>query len=240
MNDRPSKTLRLELAPSDRPGKVAFHAVRWALLVALALLTYLLFPVAGGFEMLAVGEVAPNEIIAEFEFPVPKSPERLAAERDGLEATVRPIYELREDAVDTALAAADAVFAALNGAETAEELTDSARRVGIPNLTAQDAEYLMAEGRRQAYEHSVDAMLRTQLPRGVPLPGFSESVGRTQIIVKRGDGESSMISVDSVFTYRRFQGSRASRHPDPMSLEGDRVFVVLLSAVFRPTLVAQE
>ncbi len=240
MNGRPSRALRLELTPSDRPGKVAFHMIRWALLAGLASLTYLLFPVAGGFEMLSVGEVAPHEIIAEFEFPVPKSPERLEAEREGLEATVRPIYELRQDAVDSALAAADTVFTALNGATTAAALVDSAREAGVPNLTLEHAEYLMLDDWRQAYEHAVDAMLRTQLPRGVPLPGFSESVGSPQIIVRRGDGESSMVSVDSVFTYARFRGSRASRHPDPMSQVGDQVFVFLLGAVFRPTLVALE
>ena len=38
--------LRLELEPSGRSGRVAFHAFRWALLVALALLTFLLFGAA--------------------------------------------------------------------------------------------------------------------------------------------------------------------------------------------------
>jgi putative nucleotidyltransferase with HDIG domain len=238
MTDQPRKSLRLELAPSERPGKIAFHAIRWSLLVALALLTYLLFPVARGFEMPAVNEVASRQIIAEFQFDVPKTQDEIDRELVQLEATVLPVYEVHEEIVDSAITAADTVFALLDSATTAEELIEAARGAGI-TFTSEQAEYLVVDGRREAYQHAVRAMLRTHLTRGVPRQDFTQTERKSRIAVRRGE---SLIytPVDSVFTFERFWESRVTRHPDPMTPQGDQVFFSLLNAVFRPTLIAQE
>jgi putative nucleotidyltransferase with HDIG domain len=236
MTDEPRKTLRLELTPSERPGKVAFHAVRWSFLVALALLTYLLFPAAGGIEMLAVGEVAPDDVIAPWEFTVPKSQDEIDRDAEALVGTVLPIYEVREDAVDSALANADVVFTALDSATTADVLIQSGRGVGV-SLTAEQAEYLLVEGRREAYENAVRTMLRRQLARGVPRRDLLAVELNRLVEVRRGASEA-VVSLDTMFTFQDFLESRITVHPDPgTNTVGDRVFVVLLNAVFEPTLV---
>ncbi|KPJ91416.1 MAG: hypothetical protein AMS18_08730 [Gemmatimonas sp. SG8_17] len=233
--------LRLELAPSERPGRIAFHMVRWGLLVVLALLTYLLYPVAGGSDVVNVGEVAPAEVIAPFEFLVPKTDEEIARETAALEATLRPYYGLREAEVDTALTIATAVFAALDSATTAAELVEAAQRVGVV-LSLEQAEYLVEDGRRQAFETAVQTMLRRQLVRGVPTAGFRDVERSPEIVIQRSErGEvEDIVPLDSVFTFERFQNTRVTVHPDPNSGVGDRVFVGLLNAVFRPTLVPLE
>jgi putative nucleotidyltransferase with HDIG domain len=236
MIDKTRKTLGLELTPSERPGKVAFHAVRWSFLVALALLTYLLFPAAGGVEMLAVGEVATSEIIAPWDFVVPKTQDEINRDAEALVGTVLPIYEVREEAVDSALAKADVVFSALNSETTVETLIEAMRGVGV-SLTPQQAEYLLVEGRREAYENAVRTMLRRQLARGVPRRNMLAAERSQRIMVRRGSSEA-VASLDTLFTFQSYLESRITVHPDPgTNTVGDRVFVVLLNAVFEPTLV---
>lgn len=230
--------LFLEIGPSERPGQVAFHAVRWGLLVVLALLTYLVFPVAGGFEMLSVGQVAPNQIIAEFDFAIPKTQEEIDREMRDREAAVAPIYQVDPAQVDSAIARTDSLFAALGSAATATELIEAARRFGV-TFTQEHADYLMVEGRRDSYHNAVRSMLRRQLARGVPPRDFRVRETSPRIVIRRGESET-YIPTDSAFTFEDFLAARVTRHPDPLTAEGDQVFQLLLTAVFRPTLIFQE
>ena len=84
-----SRGLKLELAPSERPGRIAFHAIRWGMLAALAMLTYVLFPVERSLAVLQVGEIAPHQVIAPFQFVVPKTPDEIARETAAMVATLR-------------------------------------------------------------------------------------------------------------------------------------------------------
>ena len=148
--------LKFELAPSERPGRIAFHGMRWVLLVGLAALTYLLFPVVrgfvGGVVVTDVGDVAPEEVIAPFEFVVMKSAEEMERENAAVDATLAPTYDLRAWEIDTVLATADVVFAALDTAETGAQLQEVAASVGL-QLNLDQAEYL--EPRRDIAEPEV-------------------------------------------------------------------------------------
>ncbi|MFQ5704280.1 MAG: HD family phosphohydrolase [Gemmatimonadales bacterium] len=227
------------IAKHGGSGKVAFHGVRWGLLLSLALLTYLLFPVARGFDVVEVGEVAPSEVIAPFKFVVKKSADEIERERAAYEATVKPIYEYRREVIDTALERATTVFSALEAANTADELIEVAQMSGLGRLRLEEAEYLMRRGQRAAYENAVRAMIRRQLVRGVPAPGFEASESSREILIRRGNMER-VLPRDSVTTFERFLASRISVHPDPNSQVGDQLFVTFLRFVFRPTLVARQ
>ena len=127
---RPSRSpLNLDIVPSDLPGRVGFHAVRWGLLVVLAILTYVVFPVAGRVNapQLNVGDVAPSEVIAPFEFEVRKTPTEIEREAAQLEATARPYYDYEGAGLDSALAATDSLFEALSHARSPDSLTTVAQ-----------------------------------------------------------------------------------------------------------------
>jgi putative nucleotidyltransferase with HDIG domain len=230
-----SRRLRLELGPSERPGKIAIHVVRWALLAALAMLTYLLFPVVRSVGVLEVGEIAPREVIAPFQFVVPKTADEIARETAAMVGTLRPIYEIDADAADAALATTDFVFAALDSATTRDGLIGAAQQVGL-QLTQEQADYLLVEGMRPAYERAVRTMMRQRLPRGVASAGFAQLENSSEIAVVRGDSRS-IVPRDSVDTFERLIESRVTVHPDPNSNVGDQILRKLIGTVFRPTLV---
>jgi putative nucleotidyltransferase with HDIG domain len=230
--------LKLELAPSERPGRIAFHAVRWGLLIVLAMLTYLLFPVARSAPVLEMGEVAPREVIAPFQFLVPKPPEDFEREIAAMLATLRPIYDIDQAAAEGALATTDVIFAALDSATTASELIEAGAAVGL-QLTAEQADYLLVAGMREAYERATRTMMRQSLPRGVAAARFEEAEQNPEITVVRGDSRS-IVPRDSVDTFDRLIESRVAVHPDYASNVGDQILTKLISAVFRPTLVLNE
>ncbi len=240
MNDRARQTsLDLEIKARSASGSLTFHAVRWGLLLALALLTYLLFPVARRFEVVDVGEVAPSEVIAPFQFVVRKSTEEIKREQAAYEATIRPIYEYRGEVIDTALERTSLIFAALDSAEESAELLAAAQTLGLTQLQLEEADFLLERGQRRAYENAVRTMIRRYLVRGVPEAGFEVSEQSREILVRRGDTERVMMR-DSVTTFERFLTSRLSVHPDPNSQVGDQILVTLLMSVFQPTLIAME
>ncbi|UCG84758.1 MAG: HDIG domain-containing protein [Gemmatimonadota bacterium] len=235
MTDPARRRLRLELAPRERPGKIAFHVVRWSLLVVLAMLTYLLFPVARSLGVLEVGEIAPREVIAPFEFLVPKTADEIASETAAMVATLRPIYEIDSAAADGALVNTDLVFAALDSAMTRDELIAAAASVDL-QLTEEQAAYLLGDGLRPAYERAVRTMMRQRLPQGVARAGFAELENSPEITFVRGDSRS-IVPRDSVDTFERLIDGRDALHPDPTSNVGDQVLRKLIGHVFRPTLV---
>src|SRR6476469_9055971 len=102
--------------PEDGPTRppIAFHAVRIALGVALAVLTYLLFPASPAVDLpvYEVGSVASDNVIAPFAFRVLKTPAELKAERDAVVRAVEPVY----DYVPAALDSARQALAAFNSA----------------------------------------------------------------------------------------------------------------------------
>src|SRR3954470_24979400 len=93
-------------SPGDGPTRppIAFHAVRIALGVALAVLTYLLFPASPAidFPVYEVGSVATDNVIAPFAFRVLKTDAELKAERDAVVRGVEPVYEFVPAALDSA------------------------------------------------------------------------------------------------------------------------------------------
>ncbi len=223
--------------PPQRPRKrIRFHLGRWLLLLVLAVVTYLLFPVAGvEAPSLEVGQVAPNDVVAPFEFVVRKGPAELQREGDALAATVRPIFDYRASVLDSVTANASALFTALDSAKNATELTSAGQEHGLP-LKPDEAAFLLKRGMRGAYRRAVLDMLRTELARGVTSNASIDSIAAREIVVRRA-GTERVVPRDSVSSYARFLDRRRLRHPAPNSSVGDQVFVKLLNTLFRPTLV---
>ncbi len=238
MSRRSRHSLNLELPPSRIPGAVAFHAARWGLLLGLAILTYVLFPVAAGFEgqVPDVGDVSQQEVIAPFAFEVPKSAAEVEREALQYEATARPIYEYRGDVLDSVLAATDSMFAALDAVADPDSFVAVAQAAGVA-LTTEEALYLQEGARLAQFRRALRTLFRRQLPRGVAGLGTLEEEVTPELVLRRGDRET-VAQRDTLMTWERFMESREALQPDGDPTLSNQVFVKLIHGLARPTLVA--
>jgi putative nucleotidyltransferase with HDIG domain len=231
------RSLYLDLPPSRVPRAVAFHSSRWGLLVALALLTYLLYPVAAGFEVPLpnVGEVSRTEVLAPFDLLVRKSSAEIEREATALAATVPPVYDLRGDVVDSVLRRTDALFTGFTSVRTGDSIIAAAQRYGL-RLNPEEAQYLLQNRNLSRFRNAVRTVLSRELARGVTGPATVESEQHATLLVRRGESER-VVPRESLVTYQRFLDSRARNHPDPNSAIGNGLYVKLLAGLFQPTLV---
>src|SRR5688572_23619146 len=152
-----------DLPIRDFPARV--HLMRFGIAVALAVLTFLLFPAAPAvnFPVLEVGAVATENVIAPFAFDVPKSSSELEAERTELARMVTPTLRFSQAAYDSSLAELAALNEALSGLDAEEATSDAvvaaAARAGL-RLTNEEAEYLLPPTRRASMLEAVDESYR--------------------------------------------------------------------------------
>lgn len=104
-----SERMRVRLSawrPSDDPTSPRDLVLRFALVAAVTLLTLTLFPPRGGNEvpLIRQGVVAPEDVIAPMDFPVLRSEEELARQREVAALSVPPVYRVNPGAADSALA----------------------------------------------------------------------------------------------------------------------------------------
>ena len=222
-------------------SRIAYHAKRVAVLFVLAIATYLLFPVGAAVDspIFEVGSVATRDVIAPFAFAVPKSAADLARERDDVARTVRPILVYQPAAVDSATHELARLMDSLGAAAARpggalEALPRTAAAFGV-RLTAADAQYLAAPGRRRAMEDGVRRALERELPVGVVGAG-ALAEARSEVVVRR-DGAERTVLVDSIASFGALVARARASQPDPGSPAADGAFVRLLSGLFQPTLV---
>jgi putative nucleotidyltransferase with HDIG domain len=239
MNLEPRKSgVSFELEPSNRPGLIAGHGARWALLVALAMLTYVLFPVPGATDSYEVDDVPAVEVIAPFEFPVEKSPSDLEREREIAERSVLPVYEYRGEVLDSVRQNANALFAALDSAVSREDLVARARVFEIRgrDLTPEEADYLLTGDRLTSLRNAVDLMIDRNLSQGVPGIAFSGTETSSMILEVRDSATENLVSRDSVYDYERFMQALPVVSPDPNSRVGNQLLRAIMQSLFMPTL----
>ncbi len=237
MNDRRRAPLALEPRASELPRRIVYHGARWLPLVVLAILTYLLYPVVGGFDapIYEVGEVAPGDVVAPFAFVVRKTPAQMEREADALAATVRPIYDLRQEAVVSIHRHVNGLFTAMSAADSVAALMDTALVYDL-RLTADEAEFLLQDDHRSEFRRALRRLVQRDLARGVARLAPSDAETAREIVVRR-DGTDRVIPVDSAPGWVELLERRRAVHPAPNSVVGDQLFVKLLIATFQPTLV---
>lgn len=236
---RADGTMVSPMPPAPPTGRLTLgaHLLRLAVAVALAVLTFILFPAAPAvnFPLLELGAVAPENVIAPFAFDVPKSPEELEREREELARTVTPVLRFSAAGRDSSLAQLRAyreALAADSAADDAQRIRRSAQ-LGI-RLSAEEAAYLADPARRTALLNAVERSFDQSLAAGVAAPGALDSL-RGSVILQRGEEERT-IAVDSIMTFRAFVARARASHPDPQSSVADAVFLKLLSSFFHPTI----
>jgi len=196
--------------------QLRYHGSRWAWVVGLALVAYLVFPSSATnvAPLLKPGAVADRDVIAPFTFPVNKSDQELAREAEELASTVKPIYQYQERALDSAKIAMHAFFssvetAADQGGDKATAILQAAKTHGFA-LGAPEAGYLGKGGKRRALEKALSELFDRTLALGVTGPGVLQVEQAPELIVRRRSGEQS-VSRDQMLTYAQYL-SRA-RHP---------------------------
>ena len=227
-------------AESARRG-LAFHAARVALGIALAVLTYLLFPASPAidFPIYEVGSVASDNVIAPFGFRVLKSDAELAEEQASIVRGVEPVYDYVPGALDTARQTLTAFSTALGQAAhapaaPATEIQRAALSWGVPVSVAQAA-YLVSDRHRQALFLALSRVFDRWLAAGVAATGALDSV--RGVVVVRVGGEDRRLPADSVATFNMLVSRARLVHPDPRSAVGDSVYMRLLATLFHPTIV---
>ncbi len=221
-------------------AQVRYHASRWAWVAGLAVLAYLAFPSSATnlAPLLAPGAVAERDVIAPFTFPVNKSDEELAREAEELAASVKPIYQFQERALDSAAAALHGFFTAV---ETAAEqggapaIQAAARALGVA-LTPAEAAYLAKGGKRRALEQALGELIDRTLALGVTGPGVLQAERAAAVIVQRRGAELA-VPRDQVLTYLEYLRRARALHPDRGASAADALVVRLAIRFFRPTLV---
>ncbi|HEX7940583.1 MAG TPA: hypothetical protein VF488_02195, partial [Gemmatimonadaceae bacterium] len=247
-------------APPSGRDRLAYHGGRIGLLLALAVVTYLLFPNAPAVDspIFEVGSVATANVIAPFAFDVPKSDAELAKERDELARSAKPIFVFVPAALDSAqrqltsfpdtVAAASAAAAAA-AAPARTDARGAARRDSVAaaqraaiqsaaasqgvSLSAPEADYLTSAARRRAMEDALHRVFGRWLSQGIVSGSAIEDL-RGEVILQRGADERSML-VDSLLTFGSLLSRARHFQPDPNSSVADGLYLKLLSAFFHPT-----
>jgi len=222
---------------------VRHHGSRLGLALALAVITYLLFPSAPAtdFPIYEVGSVASDNVIAPFAFRVMQSPADLESARASAMQGVEPVYEYVPAALDSARNTLDGFAAAVDqaaGTRDPRAQLAAIQRVGgswgVP-FSAGQAAYLANTRRRSALFGAVGRVFDRWLSAGVAAANGMEQVRGSVVI--QNNGEDRRVSADSVATFSTLV-SRARRiHPDPGSAVGDSLYMRFLATFFHPTIV---
>lgn len=233
------------VAVSRESGPIAFHALRLVVALALAVATFLLFPAspAVNFPVLEVGAVAPENVIAPFEFTVPKGELELERERDEAARSVVPTFQYVPAALDSARAELRGFMEQLRAA-AATARSDGDRAAAVQQvaagagvrLTAAEAAYLANAGQRRAMADAIGTVFDRWLAQGVAPAGALDSV-RGNLLLRR-EGAERTVSADSLLNFASLLSRARLVHPASSDdAVADGLFLKLLGSFFHPTVV---
>ena len=228
--------------PAEGRDALLFHGVRIAVGVALAVLTFVLFPASPAidFPVYEVGSVASDNVIAPFAFRVLKNQAELQTEQAAVVRGVEPVYVYVPAALDSAKQSLAAFGAAIRDAADADPqfaasgVQRAAASWGV-RLTTGQAQYLATPRRRDTMLDAIQRAYDRWLSAGVASAASLDSV-RGVILVRSG-GQDHRLPSDSVATFTMLVSRARLIHPDPASAVGDSVYTRLLATFFHPTIV---
>jgi putative nucleotidyltransferase with HDIG domain len=230
-----------EEIPSNRSlaGWLAYHALRWAPLLAVAGLAYLVFPLPAHLAApaLRVGEVAEQTVTAPFSFVVAKSGAERALEGEARALAARPVYRFDAAAYDSAMVQLDSLFAALEIAaqDGPDEVAAAAAEYGA-RLDKAGAEYLLDAPRRRVLKSALAAFLGGTLSQGVADGAAMRNEPSRYLSLRRAEAER-IVPRDSILTFTDLLARAEQPHPGVGDEVGRRIFRQLAAALYRPTIV---
>ncbi len=237
MSRRPARDAPEVSARGSVTDTIRYHAVRWAPLLATALVTYVLFPVPVGViaPIQPVGQAAGRSVVAPFDYVVGKTTEEIAREGESRALTAQPVYRFSPTAYDSALATARAFFAELERASV--QGGDMVRAVASSrvNLGPEESAYLGDTGRRRQLQELVTHFLAEALSAGVADAGVMRGESSPQVALRRGEAER-VVPRDSIRTFADLMEraeAAGSVVEDPV---GQRTVRRLVGAFYHPTI----
>ncbi|HUF11493.1 MAG TPA: HDIG domain-containing protein [Longimicrobiales bacterium] len=240
---------RLERAPgASWPARLVHHGARVLVLIALALAVQLFFPVAPvpDFPILERGVVADEDIIAEVAFPILKSDDELAREREDVAAGVPPIFVYDESAVDSVQSRVHAFLAHFDSA-AAPRTEEGRSRVRVRELlrsygiTPNEGfvDILRSSVDRTMLRFALDRAIETMMPQGIAATAALDEHASQQIRLRRGDSEQ-LVARDEVLTGRRFYETAASYLPERRRAQLSELQRLILIRFFEPSIRYHE
>ena len=239
MPERPSAQFWESWVWASPGERLRFHLVRWAPLLAVALLTYIAFPppIGIGAPLPAVGEVTKRAVVAPFAFEVRKSPEEIAREGQSRALTAQPVYRFSATAYDSSLASARGFFAELErasesgGPDAVEAAIASRVRLG-----PQETRYLVDSTNRRRLQEVATHFLAEGLQRGVADAGAMRGEGSKDVSLRRGETER-IVPRDSILTFADLMEQAEAAGTNLPTAAGQRTLRRLVGAFYRPTIV---
>jgi putative nucleotidyltransferase with HDIG domain len=223
-----------------RQWKWRFHGPRLLLAVALALLTYALFPEAPATEVpiYEVGAVATDNVIAPYAFDVPKTEAELQKERDDMARAAEPIFRLTPEGLDTARTLLDRFESAVANASSIRPaniapIERTARAYGVA-ITPDEAAYLQPPQRRERLFAAVRRVFDRWVAGGVVAAGVVDQL-RGEVLLRRGADEHRL-PVDSLLSFGQLISRARLLNPDPQSEVGTALYLKIITSFFRPTI----
>jgi putative nucleotidyltransferase with HDIG domain len=243
MDARLPQSGTVTVAPDTGHERFALHAPRIALLLTVALVTYLLFPTSAAVDspIFEIGSVATQNVIAPFAFAVPKSSADLRDEREELARSARPIFIYSPAALDSSQQQLSTLMRAIGAAadsagkrNEAAAATHAAMEHGLA-LTVAEGAYVARPDHRRAMQDAVHRAYAKWLPEGIAASGALDDV-RGELLVRRGTEERNELA-DSVLTLGTLLKRSRALQPDPNSSVADGLYLKLLSGLLHPTIL---
>ena len=228
-------------------ARLIHHGARLGVLLLLAVAVQILFPVAPvpDFPVLERGMIADEDIIAEVGFPILKSEEELAQEREEVAAGVPPIFVYDEAAVDSMrngvrafLAQLDQAAAASEESVSRERIRDLVRDYGI-TPDEQFVDILRSPVDRGMLRFSLERAIETVVPQGIATAAALEEHTAQQIRLRR-DGSEELVPTSEVLTGRLFYETAASYLPERRRAELSELQRLILIRFFQPSIRYDE
>lgn len=224
------------------------NTYRVLLLLSAAVLIELGFPAgsAPDLPLFREGVIADEDVIAPVTFPVNKSDEDLTRERVAAAASVSPVFDLRPQIADSALAAASEFFDNLDSAVTRASSAPD-RRIAV-ELVANEFRVTLASANHVALLASRDTRLQLRaaiarafdgrLREGV-LRADIGAVGASGVWLRAGENDQLVLR-DSLRTMQQFYEQSQSHLPRDAGGDLRRLYHSLLVRFSRATIEPNE
>ncbi|MGH7566752.1 MAG: HDIG domain-containing metalloprotein, partial [Gemmatimonadota bacterium] len=220
--------------------------LRFALVAAVALLSLTLFPPREGNEapLIRQGVVAPEDVIAPLDFPVLRSEEELARQREVAALSVPPVYRVSPAAADSALVRVERYLARAEriAEEEPSALASLDRADGARlGLGPDELDQLSSAETRQALSALAEQAIPGLYERAHFLaPDELVPLAATRITVQRTGEDEEVVPKDEVVPVRagaEVPGLAAAARA--LDREDERLALLLLPALLAPDLDAR-
>jgi cyclic-di-AMP phosphodiesterase PgpH len=234
-------------------ARLVHHGSRALLLLLSAVAVFWFFPAPRlpDTAILERGVVAPQDVIAEFRFDIPKAPDDLLSEQVQAELGVSPVYNLVPEAQDSVIRGVRTMFASLDsvvreaGAGAVRVPDREAQRAAAQEFmerhriapTAASLDLLVDPQRRRQLQVSIEEAVRAHFPQGVAPHGLAPGAAAVRVLTP--GAEDFPIPRDSLITPDRFFSLAAERLP-PTGLDAAELQRLILIRHFQPSLVYNE